>query len=60
MAHNKRGANANTIHFAIRIAVLKSMRVVGCGMRGRNGQPCEPARNRDPTHLGYLLCRSTT
>jgi len=28
---------ANTVHFAIRMAALKSMRVVGCGVRGRNG-----------------------
>ncbi len=27
----------NTVHFAIRMAALKSMRVVGCGVRGRNG-----------------------
>ena len=27
----------NTVHFAIRIAALKSMRVVGCGVRGRSG-----------------------
>jgi peptide/nickel transport system substrate-binding protein len=27
----------NTVHFVIRIAALKSMRVVGCGVRGRNG-----------------------
>ncbi len=30
-------ANPNAVHFAIRIAALKSMRVVGCGMRGRKG-----------------------
>jgi len=28
---------ANTVHFAIRMAALKSMRVVGCGVRGRSG-----------------------
>ncbi len=28
---------ANAVHFAIRMAALKSMRVVGCGVRGRNG-----------------------
>ncbi len=27
----------NTVHFAIRMAALKSTRVVGCGVRGRNG-----------------------
>ncbi len=27
----------NAVHFAIRMAALKSMRVVGCGVRGRNG-----------------------
>jgi len=27
----------NAVHFAIRIAALKSMRVVGCGVRGRKG-----------------------
>ena len=27
----------NAVHFAIRMAALKSMRVVGCGARGRNG-----------------------
>ncbi len=30
-------ASLNTVHFAIRMAALKSMRVVGCGVRGRNG-----------------------
>jgi len=30
-------ANPNAVHFAIRMAALKSMRVVGCGVRGRNG-----------------------
>jgi len=30
-------AKANTVHFATRIAAPKSMRVVGCGVRGRNG-----------------------
>jgi len=32
-----RPACPNTVHFAIRMAALKSMRVVGCGVRGRNG-----------------------
>jgi len=27
----------NAVHFAIRMAALKSTRVVGCGVRGRNG-----------------------
>ncbi len=27
----------NAVHFAIRMAALKSMRVVGCGVRGRRG-----------------------
>jgi len=27
----------NTVHFAIRMAAATSMRVVGCGVRGRNG-----------------------
>ncbi len=27
----------NTVHFVIRMAALKSMRVVGCGVRGRSG-----------------------
>ena len=27
----------NTVHFAIRMAALKSIRVIGCGVRGRNG-----------------------
>ena len=31
------GVSCNTVHFAIRMAALKSMRVVGCGVRGRNG-----------------------
>ncbi len=30
-------SSRNTVHFAIRMAALKSMRVVGCGVRGRNG-----------------------
>ena len=30
-------ASANAVHFAIRMAALKSMRVVGCGVRGRKG-----------------------
>ena len=30
-------ANRNAVHFAIRMAALKSMRLVGCGVRGRNG-----------------------
>ncbi len=30
-------AKGNTVHFAIWMAALKSMRVVGCGVRGRNG-----------------------
>ncbi len=29
-------ATANTVHFTIRIAAAKSMRVVGCGTRGRS------------------------
>ncbi len=32
-----KGARPNAVHFAIRIAALKSMRVVGCGVRGRKG-----------------------
>jgi len=32
-----RASSPNTVHFAIRMAALKSMRVVGCGVRGRNG-----------------------
>ncbi len=31
------GSRDNTVHFAIRMAALKSMRVVGCGVRGRKG-----------------------
>jgi len=31
------GLRPNTVHFAIRMAALKSMRVVGCGVRGRKG-----------------------
>jgi len=31
------GPRTNTVHFAIRMAALKSMRAVGCGMRGRSG-----------------------
>ncbi len=31
------GSRDNAVHFAIRMAALKSMRVVGCGVRGRNG-----------------------
>ena len=31
------GARVNTVHFAMRMAALKSMRVVGCGVRGRSG-----------------------
>jgi len=31
------GPKPNAVHFAIRMAALKSMRVVGCGVRGRNG-----------------------
>jgi len=30
-------ASLNAVHFAIRMAALKSMRVIGCGVRGRNG-----------------------
>ena len=30
-------ASPNTVHFVIRIAALKSTRVVGCGARGRSG-----------------------
>jgi hypothetical protein len=30
-------ANPNTVHFAIWMAAVKSMRVVGCGVRGRSG-----------------------
>jgi len=30
-------ANPNTVHFVIRIAADTSIRVVGCGVRGRNG-----------------------
>jgi len=30
-------ANCNTVHFVIRIAADTSIRVVGCGVRGRNG-----------------------
>jgi len=30
-------AYLNAVHFTIRMAALKSMRVVGCGVRGRNG-----------------------
>src|SRR4051812_36195857 len=29
--------NPNAVHFAIWMAAVKSMRVVGCGMRGRSG-----------------------
>jgi len=32
-----KGASRNAVHFAIRMAALKSMRVVGCGVRGRRG-----------------------
>jgi hypothetical protein len=27
----------NTVHFMIRMAAVKSVRVVGCGARGRSG-----------------------
>lgn len=30
-------ASPNTVHFAIRMAALKSTHVVGCGVRGRSG-----------------------
>lgn len=30
-------SRCNTVHFAIRTAELKSIQVVGCGVRGRNG-----------------------
>src|SRR5215213_2729365 len=30
-------AKSNTVHFMSRIAVVKSIRVVGCGIRGRSG-----------------------
>jgi len=33
----RRHPSPNTVHFTIRMAALKSMRVVGCGVRGRNG-----------------------
>src|SRR3954471_7084070 len=29
--------NPNAVHFAIRIAAIKSTQVVGCGARGRSG-----------------------
>jgi hypothetical protein len=28
--------NPNAVHFTIRTAAVKSMRVVGCGVRGRS------------------------
>jgi hypothetical protein len=31
------GASRNAVHFAIRMAAGKSMRVIGCGARGRSG-----------------------
>ncbi len=33
----KHRSKGNAVHFAIRMTALKSMRVVGCGVRGRNG-----------------------
>jgi putative ABC transport system substrate-binding protein len=30
-------ANPNAVHFTIRMAVAKSVRVIGCGARGRSG-----------------------
>ncbi len=33
----ERAASPNAVHFAGRIAVMKSARVVGCGARGRSG-----------------------
>jgi hypothetical protein len=30
-------AKPNAVHFAIWMAAVKSMRVVGCGVRGRSG-----------------------
>jgi len=34
---HQKAANLNAIHFAIRMAALKSKRVVGCSVRGRRG-----------------------
>jgi len=34
---NTRPVSVNTVHFAIWMATLKSMRVIGCGARGRSG-----------------------
>jgi hypothetical protein len=30
-------SSPNAVHFAIRMAAVKSMRVIGCDMRGRSG-----------------------